>query len=495
MSLVPVLRGSFSAQPDGMWRLQGTWAMNETDPVTSNFEFVQRAGDGPPTAAAAPPSSLYDGYFMMKRLNQPEMRVEERGVAFRFDTARAGATVPGTAVVLQPGDVAVHASGSNEFGTFELRGRYAPASREAVLGKVYTAFGGGGAATAKRSGSVRAKPAAGGGGGGGQSKQGGAAARPRAGAGTSSDAVGDAPQREQRKRSVPAHLRDAMAPDTHTGAFATCAKLLDTLMRHQWAWPFLAPVDHVKLGLTDYPRVVKRPMDLATIKNKLDAGAYASHEEFADDVRTTFLNALMYNAPGSDIHSMAERMKRKFEEQWRLLARQLAAESKAGAAAAVGDDGDSAPVPAPAPAESAKGKRKAAGGEAAKGKPATAAAPKKARLKGSGAGDSAPVAVPYSDPTSAQWRRRLGDMQADARTGGAALRAGTPAAPLTLAEQQELSQRMGVLDTDRLAKVVQVIAEHVPLNTNPATGDVEVELDAIDVSVQRWLLQYLRGTW
>jgi hypothetical protein len=46
---------------------------------------------------------------------------------------------------------------------------------------------------------------------------------------------------------------------------------------------FLTPVEWEELGLLDYPSIVKSPMDLSTIKQRLEAGAYDSYEAcFAD---------------------------------------------------------------------------------------------------------------------------------------------------------------------------------------------------------------------
>lgn len=56
-----------------------------------------------------------------------------------------------------------------------------------------------------------------------------------------------------------------------------------------------------------------------TIKHKLDNGAYGSHDEFADDVRTTFANAMLYNAPLSEIYGLADRLNKRFEEVCLLL--------------------------------------------------------------------------------------------------------------------------------------------------------------------------------
>lgn len=67
------------------------------------------------------------------------------------------------------------------------------------------------------------------------------------------------------------------------------------------AWPFCKPVDYERLGLTDYTRIVKRPMDLGTIKKKLDGGTITAFEDFASHVRLVFRNAILYN-PSHDFH-------------------------------------------------------------------------------------------------------------------------------------------------------------------------------------------------
>ncbi|KZT26869.1 hypothetical protein NEOLEDRAFT_1089501 [Neolentinus lepideus HHB14362 ss-1] len=58
----------------------------------------------------------------------------------------------------------------------------------------------------------------------------------------------------------------------------------------------------------DYHEIVKRPMDLKTIKQKIKDGLIVNSSEFQRDIYLIFANAMMYNRPGSDIYRMAEQM-------------------------------------------------------------------------------------------------------------------------------------------------------------------------------------------
>ena len=56
----------------------------------------------------------------------------------------------------------------------------------------------------------------------------------------------------------------------------------------------------------DYYDIVKRPMDLKTVKQRVKDGAISNSLEFQRDVYLMFANAMMYNRPGSDVYTMAE---------------------------------------------------------------------------------------------------------------------------------------------------------------------------------------------
>ncbi|MED6168888.1 hypothetical protein PIB30_015946 [Stylosanthes scabra] len=97
----------------------------------------------------------------------------------------------------------------------------------------------------------------------------------------------------------------------------SCSQVLQKIMKHKLGWIFNTPVDVVGMGLHDYYDIVKKPMDLGTVKSNLAKNVYSTPLEFASDVRLTFKNALQYNPPGHDVHNMADLLLSKFEELYR----------------------------------------------------------------------------------------------------------------------------------------------------------------------------------
>ncbi|XP_056175495.1 transcription factor GTE12-like isoform X2 [Syzygium oleosum] len=98
-----------------------------------------------------------------------------------------------------------------------------------------------------------------------------------------------------------------------------CSAILRRLMNHQCGWPFKQPVDPVKLNIPDYFSIISEPMDLGTIKSKLEKNMYRGTEEFAADIRLTFSNAMCYNPPGNQVHIMADMLNKIFETGWKAL--------------------------------------------------------------------------------------------------------------------------------------------------------------------------------
>ena len=59
---------------------------------------------------------------------------------------------------------------------------------------------------------------------------------------------------------------------------------------------FKEPVDPVVLNIPNYPEIVKRPMDLGTMENKLKNGGYAHILEFMQDLDQIIINSELFNS-------------------------------------------------------------------------------------------------------------------------------------------------------------------------------------------------------
>ncbi|KAI9597798.1 hypothetical protein BDF19DRAFT_420676 [Syncephalis fuscata] len=81
-----------------------------------------------------------------------------------------------------------------------------------------------------------------------------------------------------------------------------CESIISKLMAHRTAGPFLLPVDPVALGIPNYFAIVKSPMDLTTVKRKLDNGIYTTVKALDTDIRLIFSNCRLFNPPDSWIY-------------------------------------------------------------------------------------------------------------------------------------------------------------------------------------------------
>jgi hypothetical protein len=54
--------------------------------------------------------------------------------------------------------------------------------------------------------------------------------------------------------------------------------------------PFKEPLDPDLEGILDYFEVITRPMDLSTVKTKMDRNEYENATEFEADIRQMFHN-------------------------------------------------------------------------------------------------------------------------------------------------------------------------------------------------------------
>ncbi|XP_036272908.1 bromodomain-containing protein 3 isoform X2 [Pipistrellus kuhlii] len=114
---------------------------------------------------------------------------------------------------------------------------------------------------------------------------------------------GEVPQHAGKKGRLSEHLRH-------------CDSILKELLSKKhaaYAWPFYKPVDAEALELHDYHDIIKHPMDLSTVKKKMDSREYPDAQGFAADIRLMFSNCYKYNPPDHEVVAMARKLQDVFE--------------------------------------------------------------------------------------------------------------------------------------------------------------------------------------
>ncbi|RWS27977.1 histone acetyltransferase-like protein 2, partial [Leptotrombidium deliense] len=112
------------------------------------------------------------------------------------------------------------------------------------------------------------------------------------------------PTPSKKKVFRPDELRQALRPT------------LEKLWRQDpESLPFRQPVDPQLLQIPDYFDIIKKPMDLSTIKRKLDGGEYLDPWQYVDDVWLMFDNAWLYNRKTSRVYRYCSKLSEIFEQE------------------------------------------------------------------------------------------------------------------------------------------------------------------------------------
>lgn len=80
--------------------------------------------------------------------------------------------------------------------------------------------------------------------------------------------------------------------------------------------PFRYPVDPQALGIPDYFEIVKKPMDLGTIRSNILNGKYSDPWEYVDDVWLMFDNAWLYNRKTSRVYRYCTKVRISTDEKY-----------------------------------------------------------------------------------------------------------------------------------------------------------------------------------
>ncbi|MFT7808570.1 bromodomain adjacent to zinc finger domain protein 2B isoform X3 [Arapaima gigas] len=125
------------------------------------------------------------------------------------------------------------------------------------------------------------------------------------------------PASNQLKPDSPASVKKAKMMRDNDKDLVLCSILLSELESHQDAWPFLTPVN--PKSVPGYKKVIKKPMDFSTIREKLSSNQYQNLETFIIDVNLVFDNCEKFNEDNSDIGQAGHSMREFFERRWTEL--------------------------------------------------------------------------------------------------------------------------------------------------------------------------------
>mmetsp|Transcript_16213 Transcript_16213/g.47596 ORF Transcript_16213/g.47596 Transcript_16213/m.47596 type:complete len:930 (-) Transcript_16213:531-3320(-) len=343
-----------------------------------------------------------------------------------------------------------------------------------------------------------------------------------------------------RIRRVPSHLQDQPEdkPVRLKEPLRKCAQVLKNLMASPHAKWFNQPVDPVALDIPDYLTVVKRPMDLSTVKGNLESGTLETPEQFKAAVLLVFSNAVLYNTNKEHaVHIAARTMRQLFEDKFRSQVEdplRRAAENdatlataranataarvaRAGGGPGAGGSGKKARSNANKAASARAGRVKSGprgnqklgqgvngGASAPGGSPRAPAARPKAPAAGM---------VPLSQVQEIQRQMQMMQetinmlqqqtSQNEQLQNHLQLSAAAPAAPsrkkaqddhrpLSESEKVALSTAMERLPSTKLPRVLEIIRERMP-GFSDEDQEIEIDINALDTPTLRHLQRYVKS--
>ena len=254
---------------------------------------------------------------------------------------------------------------------------------------------------------------------------------------------------------------------------------------------FQLPVDPVALNIPNYRQVIKHPMDLSTMVQKMKSGQYGTANEFKKDFDLMIKNCLLFNPVGNPVRDLAIGLQREFENLWadknKWEKRNAPASTRASSASAEGDSDDeeeeeetggggggaddtvAALKKQIAAMQSTLESLSGGGGGGPAGKSSNKApkAQKKGGNKKAGGASSAPAPKPAAKPTKPKRERMI-----------------------TYEEKDEISKAVERMDEKQISKLTEIITRECPKYRD--MEEMELEIDDLPNGVQLMLLRYVR---
>ncbi|KAF9181955.1 hypothetical protein BGZ51_005098 [Haplosporangium sp. Z 767] len=260
----------------------------------------------------------------------------------------------------------------------------------------------------------------------------------------------------------------------------------------EFMFPFLEPVDWVKFNIPEYPKIIKNPMDISTIRKKLEGDMYESADGFEADVRLVLWNCFKFNPPDNAVHIMGRKMEKLFNEKWADLpplptpppVEEVAVDSEQDDDDEGVDSSDdkiaemerhlktlSAKLETmKAAKKKEKGEKKSAKAHQEKEKPTKPKTSSKTPAK----------SLEKKKPTAKRSRPVYTSSEDDIPV-------------ITFEQKKALSESINFLEGDKLAAVVQIIHDSMPqLRDNGPQEEIELDMDTLDSKTLYKLYQFVK---
>lgn len=256
-----------------------------------------------------------------------------------------------------------------------------------------------------------------------------------------------------------------------------CKEVLDELHKAKYfhfASPFYQPVDPVALNIPTYHSIIKKPMDLQTMRQKLDAGSYENSREFHADMQLMFKNCYKFNIPHDPVYNAGKELQNIFEQKWSQKARWLEAHEPPSARHSSDEESDEEnesdedqETLTELQRQIAEMSKQVAAIKQKKKTP-PAAAKKGAKAKGRG---DAKKAAPKKDKKA---KNRNQDKW------------------ITYQEKQLISNGIASLSEKRMHDALEIIQKNVPHLRNTDQTEIELDMDELPNEVLNMLLTFVK---
>merc|ERR1712176_988284 len=120
------------------------------------------------------------------------------------------------------------------------------------------------------------------------------------------------------------------------GVHGKMLKVCNFVSNHEEAWVFYGHVtEEMAPG---YSKIIRRPMCLKAIEDKIKAKKYKKPSEFVDDINLMFNNCRLYNGPDSEYTETADELEIVFAETMARILPNHSLVSSANQSAAIGSN-------------------------------------------------------------------------------------------------------------------------------------------------------------